>query len=157
MEVGGIRRLRRRFLIFIAGGPAANLLSLPLTVLLVNHLFPAWGRSWMAIPAGQFAALSLLIGGGALLPFGDGSDGQYISTLLSSAGSARRLLSCLALSSQMRKGKRAKLWRRTWLNAASHLRDGTKDEFSGNGSRIFLRTMRRTLHLPPLTWSVAWS
>jgi hypothetical protein len=131
MNVGGIRHLRRRFLIFVAGGPAANLLSLPVTALLVNHLFPAWGRSWMAIPAGQFVALSLLIGCGSLLPFGDGSDGQRISMLLSSAGSARRLLCCLALGGQARKGIRPRLWKRTWLNAATRLQDGSKDEFFG--------------------------
>jgi hypothetical protein len=131
MQTGAICRLRRRFLIFVIGGPAANLLSLPLTALLVNHVFPAWSHSWLAIPAGQFAAISLAIGIGSLLPFGDGSDGQRIAILFRSPVATRRLLTCLALGSQVRKGIRPKLWKHTWLDTASRLRDGAKDEFFG--------------------------
>ncbi len=131
MQVGGVSRLRRRLLIYIGAGPAANLLSLPLTALLVNHIFPVWGHSWMAIPAGQFAAFSLLIGMVSFVPFGDGSDGQRISILLSSLGPARRMLSNFALGDQVRKGIRPKFWKRSWLNAATRLQDGSKDEFFG--------------------------
>ena len=132
MHAEGVRRLRRRSLIFIAGGPAVNFVSLPATALLVNHVFPAWGRSWMAIPAGHFAALSLLLGFVSITPFGSGSDGQRISILLSSFPSARRLMCIYALGGQSRNGIAPKFWKTTWIRAASRLRDGSRDEFSGN-------------------------
>jgi len=131
MQVGTIRRLRRRFLIYVVGGPGANLLSVPVMALLVNHVFPAWSHSWLAIPAGEFAAISFFIGSLGFLPLGDGSDGQRIAMLMKRPVAARRLLSCLALANQYRNGVRPKLWRRTWLRAASEPRDGLKDEFSG--------------------------
>jgi len=131
MQVGAIRRLRRRFLIFIVGGPVANLLSLPMTALMVNYVFPAWSHSWLSIPAGQFAEISLLLGILGFVPISDGSDGQRISMLLGQPVAARRLMSFLALASQARNGIRPRLWRRSWLKAATQLQDGRKDEFYG--------------------------
>ncbi len=45
MHVMTVRRLRRRLLIHVAGGPAANILSIPIAVLLVNNVLPSLGET----------------------------------------------------------------------------------------------------------------
>lgn len=134
MHLDGVRRMRRRMLIYIAAGPTANLLSIPVTVLLVNHAFPRLGNSWVATPAAEFAVLSLFFGAVSLVPFGRGSfsDGARIAMLLGSRERTRRWVSTIAVGSQMNNGTRPKLWRKTWLSSASALRDTSMDEFWGN-------------------------
>ena len=45
MHIRGVPRLHRRLLIYVAGGPAANLLSIPISVLLVNRVFSGLGET----------------------------------------------------------------------------------------------------------------
>ncbi len=136
MHADRVRRLRRRMLIYIAAGPAANLMSVPLTMLLVNTAFPGLGETWPGSLAGQFGVLSLLLGVINLIPFGSRpiSDGARIAMLLSSRERARRWISSMAIGTQGRNGVRPRYWRKTWLKAASSLRDTSVDEFSGNWS-----------------------
>ncbi len=131
MQVEGVRRLRRRLLLFIVAGPGANLLSVPVTVFLVNYALPGMGRSWVSIPASQFAVFSLILGLVSLLPIGANSDGGRISMLLSSFDSARRWMTIAALDGQRLKGVRPKYWKGSWLKSASWLRDGSLDELTG--------------------------
>ena len=134
MHLDGVRRLRRRMLIYIAAGPTANLLSIPMTVLLVNYAFPRLGDSWVATAAAEFAVLSLLFGTVSLVPFGGGvtSDGARIAMLLGSRERSRRWIGMIAVGSQLINGTRPKLMKKTWLKSASALRDASMDEFWGN-------------------------
>ncbi len=133
MHTDGVRRLRHRLLIYIAAGPAANLLSIPATVLLVNYAFPWLGDTWVAAPAAEFVVFSFMSGVLSLGPLaGDfSSDGSRIAMLLRSREKSRRWLSAIAVGSQQRNGVRARHWRETWLKAASSVRDRSVDEFSG--------------------------
>jgi hypothetical protein len=134
MHVDRVCRLRRRMLIYIAAGPAANLLSVPATILLVNHAFPRLGGSWVAAPAAEFAVFSLIAAMLSLVPMQSvlSSDGARIAMLLRSRDRSRRWLTIAAIGSVYGKGIRAKQWRRTWLQAATSMRDTSIDAFSGN-------------------------
>jgi Zn-dependent protease len=134
MRVDEVRRLRRRVLIYGAAGPAANLLSIPVTVLLVDYIFPELGKTWVASAGAQFVILSFLFGIVSLVPFGlrSRNDGARIAMLLGSRERARRWISLVAIDLQQSKGVRPKLWPRTWLKAASSVRDTSADEFYGN-------------------------
>ena len=57
IQIDRIYRLRRRLMFFIAGGVAANILSLVLVVVTVNALDPH--KLWIAMPAACFAFVSL--------------------------------------------------------------------------------------------------
>ena len=132
MDIDRVRRLRRRLLFYIIAGPAANILAIPATVLLMNYA--SWmENTWVAVPAAQFVVLSLVFAFVSLLPrSGSLSDGTRIAMLLGSRERARRWLSAIALGKQLRMGVPAKSWKKTWVNAASSLRDSSIDEFSGN-------------------------
>lgn len=132
MHVQGVSRMRRRLLIMTIAGPGANFISVPVTVLLVNYVFPNIGRSWMSIPAAQFAFLSLLTGMMSLIPMGGISDGARISMLLTSYYPARRWMSVAALGSEQQRGIRPKSWRRSWLHAATYIPDRSYDDFAAN-------------------------
>lgn len=132
IQANRVSRLRRRLIIFIMGGPGANLLSIPATVVLVNYAFPSLGRNWVAVPAAQFAFISLLLVLTSFSLKGGTSDGARIWMLLSSSDSARRWMSIFALGLQAKKGVPARSWKRSWISAASRLRDGSRDEFVGN-------------------------
>ncbi len=136
MNVCQVRRLRSRLLIYIAAGPAANLISIPVIVPLVNYAFPWPSNTWVAALAARFAGISLLSALLSLVPFGFGSmvssDGSRILMLATSRERARRWLNIIAIGGQQRNGVRPKEWRRTWLKAASSLRDESLDEFSAN-------------------------
>jgi tryptophan-rich sensory protein len=134
MRIGSVRRMRLRFLIFIAAGPAANLLSGPLSPLLVRYIFPSLLTTWVAPFAAGFAALSLLIGAMSLVPFGSNSrsDGARIWMLLTSSSKTRRWITAAALVQQQAQGVRLKRWKRTWLKAVCSVRDASLSEFLGN-------------------------
>lgn len=135
MNVGSVRRLRRRLLIFISGGPAANLLSAGATFGFLDYLFPSLWHGWVSIFFNLFVGISLLLGLLNLVPFSTGgffSDGSRIKMLLRSPVGARRWMSITALINQSQKGVRSKHLRRTWLRAASSAQDGSIDDFSGN-------------------------
>jgi len=134
MDVNGVRRLRRRMLIYIAAGPAANLVSVPLVGIFTNRVFPSLMHSWLASLAAEFVMISVLLFAVGLVPLGSSSssDGSRIAMLLCSRERSRRWISTIAVGAQQRNGTRAKDWRQTWLKAASSMHDDSVDEFSGN-------------------------
>ena len=134
MHVDTVCCLRRRMLIYIAAGPAANLLSVPTTVALINHVFPRLGDTWVAVPAAQFAVFSLLASMLSLIPIESllSNDGARIAMLFRSRGRARRWLSIAAIGNAYDNGTRAKKWKRTWLQAAASVHDTSIDAFYGN-------------------------
>jgi hypothetical protein len=94
MHVNGVRRLRRRLLIYIAGGPAANLVSVPLMVLLTNHVLWRVTYSWPSAFGAEFVMISILVSALSLLPLpGSSNDGSHIRMLLWSRERARRRMS----------------------------------------------------------------
>lgn len=134
MNVGTVLRLRRRLLIFVAGGPAANLLSIPATVLLVNHVFTGLGETRAGTLAAQFTVFSLIAGMVNLMPIQAGflSDGARMEMLLRSRDRSRRWLSIAALANLHGDGTRARNWKSTWVRAAASVRDASLDGFAGN-------------------------
>lgn len=134
MHVNRLLRLRRRMLVYIAAGPAANLLSVPTAVLIFNNAFPQMGNTWVATPVAQFAFISLLLSVLSLIPLRPAlmSDGARIEMLLRSRDRSRRWLSIAAIGNASDKGMRAKNWKRTWLQSASSLHDASLDAFAGD-------------------------
>jgi len=126
MYANTVRKLRRRLLIYIAGGPSANLLSV-LAVVLISHLMPV-SDSGLATAAGQFGAISLLLAMVSLLPVSS-SDGALIEMLLFSPFSARRFISTVALGAQFKQGIRARHWKQSWIKAATGTPDKSGHDF----------------------------
>jgi hypothetical protein len=126
--------LHRRLLTFIAGGPAANLLSIPITVLLVNRVFPGLGETRVGTLAAQFTVFSILTAMVSLMPMRSGimSDGARIEMLFRSRDRSRRWLSIAALGNFHDNGIRARDWKRTWLQSASSICDRSRDAFIGD-------------------------
>jgi len=135
MHVNRLRRLRRRMVIFFAAGTAANWLSVVAIVFLM-HTFPLLVNTWVSIPAVQFAFASFVLGALSLVPFAitvtSSSDGSRIAMLLGSRERTRRWLSILALQHVHDQGIRAKLWKKSWLRAATSLKDPSRDTFRAN-------------------------
>src|SRR5579863_9732243 len=57
MHVNGVRRLRRRLLIFTMGGPTANLLSFAVMTALLDYSAPGSLSNWVSLPARLFAQI----------------------------------------------------------------------------------------------------
>jgi hypothetical protein len=134
MHVKTVRRLHRRLLIYVAGGPVANLLSIPAAVLLVNQVFPGLGETRVGTLAAQFTVFSLLAGMVNLMPIRSGlmSDGARIEMLLRSRDRSRRWLSIAAVGNLHDNGIRAKDWKRTWVQSAASVHDDSLDAFTGD-------------------------
>ena len=135
MHVNGLRRLRRRLFIFTLGGPTANLLSFAVVTAILDYSAPVALNHWMSLPAKLFAQLSLLIGLVNLVPFSVGAlftDGARIAMLFRSRARTRRWISIAAIGDQNQKGIRPRQLKRTWLNAASSVHDGSVDDVAGN-------------------------
>ncbi len=134
IHIDRVRRLRHRLLIFIIAGPLANLVSGILSLFLLKYVAPSSSKNWMVPMGTGFAYLSLLIGIINLIPMGSKlqNDGTRIWTLLNSYEKARRWISAIALAKESQKGVPLRLWKRTWLKAASSLKDESYDEFLGN-------------------------
>jgi hypothetical protein len=134
MHLDRVRRLRRRLLFFAAAGPLANLLSAAGAAILLDYFLSA-SKSWLYFPTQVFLGISLIIGLVNLVPFRLGmlyTDGARIAMLLSSRPRSRRWICIMALANQNQRGVRSKHLRRTWLEAASSLSDGSVDDFAGN-------------------------
>jgi hypothetical protein len=104
MHVNRIRRLRRRLLIFTAGGPAANLLSAAVTRFFLAH--SSLNDNWLSVAAEIFWIISAILGIANLLPFRIGilyPDGAMIRMLLWSRSQARRWISIGAIGDQSQK------------------------------------------------------
>jgi hypothetical protein len=134
MHVKTVRRLRRRLLIYVAGGPAANILSIPATVVLVNQVLPGLGETRLGTLAAQFTVFSLLAAMVSLMPIRSVllSDGARIEMLLRSRDRTRRWLSVAALGNLHDNGIRARDWKRTWVQSAASVHDATLDAFTGD-------------------------
>lgn len=133
MGVDQVRRLRRRLLVFVAGGPMANLLSAALIALLLAY--DPLPTSWLSVAGDIFWKISAMIGVANFFPFRLGTlypDGARIAMLFTSRARSHRWMSLLALGSQSHAGVRPKNWRRTWLDAAGRMKDGSVDDFAGN-------------------------
>jgi hypothetical protein len=133
MHIKTVRRLHRRLLIKVAGGPAANLLSIPATVLLINRVFSGLGETSQGTLAAQFAVFSLLAAIVNLVPTRSVllSDGARIEMLLRSRDRSRRWISIYALANLYDKGIRPRDWKRTWLESATSVHDTSLDAFTG--------------------------
>jgi hypothetical protein len=133
MRINRIRRLRRRLLIFVAGGPFVNLLSAAATALMLTYSPPK--SNWLAAFCDMFWMMSAILGVINLVPFRLGAmyaDGARIFMLFSSAPKSQRWISQNAIVYQSHAGIRPKAWKRTWLEAAGRVRDGSVDDFAGN-------------------------
>ncbi len=133
MHVDKIRRLRHRLLVFTAGGPAANLLSAALVASFLAY--DPLATSWLSVAGDIFWKISVMIGFANFLPFRLGMlypDGARIAMLFASRARSRRWMSLTAIGSQGQAGVRPKHWRRTWLDAAGAVPDGSVDDFAGN-------------------------
>jgi hypothetical protein len=136
MHVDTIIRLRRRFMVYAAGGTAANVITIPIATFFANHTHFAATHPFSISFAAQLSMISLLLSVVSLLPLPVGptsfTDGFRIATLLKDRQKTRRLLSVCAVGAQQQNGIPPKNWRRTWLKAASSLPDGCADDFWGN-------------------------
>ena len=127
-------RLRRRLLLFVLGGPAANLITVPIAVFFA-HAFLGTPHSLLLSFAYQLAMISILSAVLNLLPVSAGhlsSDGSRIAMLLRDRVRARRLVSIYAVGSQRHNGVLPQNWRQTWLKAASSVSDESTDAFWSN-------------------------
>jgi Zn-dependent protease len=129
MYADRVRKLRRRLLIYIAGGPVANLLTV-IVVVVVGDLHPSSSDSWLATAVGQFgaSAISLLLALFSMVPYPP-TDGAETEMLLYSPLPARRFMSTVGLGAQFNQGIRARDWKRTWVKAATFLPDKSRGEF----------------------------
>lgn len=125
MYANRVRNLRRRLLIYTAGGPGANLLSV-MAVVTISHLTAA--DSGVATAIGLFGAISLLLTMISLLPIAP-TDGGLIELLLCSPLPARRFMSTVALGAQFTQGIRARNWKQTWVSAATYVSDTSHYDF----------------------------
>lgn len=148
IQVDRVIRLRHRFLLFIVGGPAASLASAAVAVFLIKYFFP---KSWLVPVGAGYAYLSSLIGIAGFLPLWprSRSDGSRIWMLLTSHEKTRRLISTLALLHQTKLGTPLKLWKTTWLNATTAVRDDSIDEFTSNWIAFCAASARKDI--PKLT------
>jgi hypothetical protein len=131
IQIGRIYRLRRRLMFFIAGGPAANILSLVVAVVTVNWF--DLHKSWLALPAECLAFVSVLFTLVSLLPLarpGYQTDGARLEMLLTSRDKSKRWFCLAALANQQRRGKPPKLWNANWAKASASVRDHSRDEMS---------------------------
>jgi hypothetical protein len=127
MYADNARKLRRRLLIYCAGGPAANL-STAVIIILASHLVPSSPMSAFATAMGQFAAISLLLAMISLAPL-TANDGDLLQMLFVSPLEARRFISTVALGAQFKQGVRPRNWKQTWVKAATSIPDRSGSEF----------------------------
>jgi hypothetical protein len=126
IQIDRIYRLRRRLMFFVAGGPAASMLSVVVAVVIVN-VFDLH-KSWAATPAACLAFVSLLFALMSLFPMarkGRWSDGARLEMLITSRDKTRRWFCLAALSNEYRRGRSPKLWNTTWAKAAASVRDNS--------------------------------
>ena len=106
MYADRVSKLRRRLLIFIGGGPMANVLTI-LVVILAGRLTLPGPDSPVGTAAGQFAAISLLLAMLSIFPQSS-NDGGLLEMLLCNPLAARRFMSTSALAAQYNQGTRAR-------------------------------------------------
>jgi len=133
MHVERLGRLRQRLRVFIAGGPIANLVTAVLCASLLIYRPPE--STVMAITLEMLWMISAIFAILNLVPYRVGvlyNDGFRILTLRVSPAKARRWICHCAIANQSQSGVRARMWKRTWLDAVGRIRDGSCDDFSGS-------------------------
>jgi hypothetical protein len=124
MIPGSSKNLRSRAMVFILGGPLANLL--------VGTLIFAL-KIGGSLAAG-FAALSILIGLGNLIPFRRLaliSDGKRMLMLLKNVGQGERLLAILQLAAELRSGVEPENLSPDFIAKATAVKDESPDTVAG--------------------------
>lgn len=132
VTIDRVRRVRRRFLFFVVGGPAANLMTGSVAALLMAKFGSQ--NSIRIVFLSLFAFVSILLSLVNVVPFRAGafwSDGARILALLRSRDRGRRILASLALGLQYRQGIAPDEIKSTWLRAAASASDGSIDELNG--------------------------
>lgn len=126
MIPGKSENLRSRAMIFVLGGPIANVVSG------VVILFLELGGTLSEC----FAALSIAIGLGNLIPFGRLgliSDGKRMSMLLKNAGQGERWLAILQLASGLQSGVEPENLSPDFIAKATAVKDESPDTAIGYG------------------------
>ncbi len=133
--------LRRRFLLMIAGGPAATLLTGILALALRGPLglapVPAdagFGRALAAVALAAFGVASLFIAAATLVPARTGgfySDGARILRLLRGGPDTEREVAILALMALSMAGRRPRGWDPALVALALGAADGTSFDVVG--------------------------
>ena len=131
IRIDRIRRLRTRLLIFILGGPAANLFGALISAGIVT-VFDS-ENSRIASFASVFALICLMLTFLNLMPFstrGMRTDGGRIRMLLASRDNTRRWICLMAIGRQWQDGKAPKYWNGNWTKTAASIRDSSYDEYA---------------------------
>lgn len=131
MGIPQLRKLRQKLAIYVAGGPAANLLSaLCVWLFLASQLsgaLPYAGPEFL----GFFAGSSIFVAGLNLIPFrrrnGMFTDGARLLSLANSRAKTRRWFCILALKMQSNSGVRLKNLKRTWIAHSCAVSDQSLD------------------------------
>lgn len=121
MSLDKVRRVRRRLMIWVIGGPAASLIT-GAVALGACRAERVGGHARIGLPVAAYAVLSLLAGIQSMrnLRFrGYSSDGVLFRTLWSSYEGAKQQIAAHALQTQDSKGWEAPLWNRRWMSVAS--------------------------------------
>lgn len=121
MSLDKIRRVRRRLIICVIGGPAASLVTGAIA-LVACRAQRVGGIPSVGLPVAGFAILSLLAGIQSLrnLKFrGYSGDGAILRMWLSSYEGARQQVAAHALHMLDSKGWDVSLWNRRWMSIAS--------------------------------------
>jgi len=121
MSLEKVRRVRRRLIVTVAGGPAISLTTGAIA-LLFCRAERVGGNPRIGLPVAAFAILSLLAGilGLRNLKFrGYAGDGVILRMLSSSYEGAKQQIAAHALQMLYNKGWDASLWNRRWMSMAS--------------------------------------
>lgn len=124
MIPGQSKNLRSRAMIFILGGPVANLLT-GFFILFLKVGGPL---------ASVFATLSIFIGAANLVPFRQLaliSDGKRLLMLLTNAGQGERWLAILQLAAELRNGIEPENWSPDFITKAIAVKDESPDTVAG--------------------------
>jgi len=129
IRIDHLCRVRRRLIVFVAGGPVATIASLIMVVVIVNVFDLHESRA--AVPSQIFVLLSMLIAFASLVPRAgrtNCTDGARLASLINSRKKARRWICLAALANKYSHGTRIRNWNGTWIKAAVSVHDGTADE-----------------------------
>jgi len=121
MSIDRVRRVRRRLLIWVAGGPIASLTT-GAAALISCRAEKIGGNPAIGLPMAGFAILSLLAGIQSLrrLRFrGYAGDGMLFRTLLLSYAGAKQQIAAHALYMLKNRGVDRSLWNRRWMAMAA--------------------------------------
>jgi hypothetical protein len=135
MHVASFVRLHRKLMLFIAAGPASNLICAIIAILLLRSPFSAGFGPYVTAAFRVFALVSVFAFGISILPYsttsGYYSDGGRLRILLFPNVATRRWYAIIGIGIQRRAGRRARDWNSRWIEAASANWDKSRDAMSG--------------------------